>query len=256
MPRAARIAVALCAARLAAGCASMQEAQLDPAARARLGAGPTIHVVHWGPKPLGAMDPVHRLDRVPAPEQDDLYGVPGVEDPVADIEAAFVAALREELGLTNLRPAGRPRWESKRMLPRGVSLERASANGPPLIALPAEWFPDGLLLELETLYWQLEVSGGITGTWSRVTGTPKCTLRFGHRARLVRLSDDQVLWRGFCEAKHPRPCDDFKAGDYALVRTLRGEIAKRCAAELMGSFMGRTETTFVGGLNQPKEPPR
>jgi hypothetical protein len=40
------------------------------------------------------------------------------------------------------------------------------------------------------------------------------------------------------------------------VKELRSEIAKRCPADLMGSFMGRTETTFWGGVNKPKKAPR
>jgi hypothetical protein len=89
-------------------------------------------------------------------------------------------------------PADRPRWAQERMLPRGVTWERACAYGAPMTGLPLEWFPHDLMLELETLYWHIDGSGP-----KRLVG--KCTLLFGLRARLVRLSDDTVLWRGFCE---------------------------------------------------------
>ncbi len=239
MGRAARTAIGLLAALAAAGCASTREAQLDRATRERLGQGPPIHVLHYVPKPLDYV-------RSPLERTDAFYAVPGVDDPVADVERALLDALRAELGLSNLSPAGRPIWVERDMLPRNVTWKRACAYGDPLTEWPAEWYRDGLVLELETLHWYVDGSGP-----KRIFG--KCTLLYGLRATLVRLSDGTVLWRGFCQAEHPRPCSDLVADDLRLVKELRAQIASRCAAELTGSFMGRTETTFLGGLNQPKD---
>jgi hypothetical protein len=244
MPLVARVAIGLSVALIAAGCASMKEVQLDPAVREKLARGPPIHVVHFVPMPLdfirSALEP-----------RDVYYDVAGVDDPVADVERAFLDALLEELGLSNLHPSDRPVWSQERMLPRGVTLERASAHGAPvpMTAWPAAWYRDGFLLEFETLNWHIDNSGP-----KRLVG--RCTLFFGLRARLLRLSDDTVLWRGFCEFKNPRQCGEFVADDLKLVKELRPEIAKRCAMDLRGSFMGRTETTFWGGLNKPKKEPR
>lgn len=97
--------------------------------------------------------------------------------------------------------------------------------------------PEALRLELETLAWQIDGSG-----LKRIVG--RCTLLFGLRARLVRYADDPDLWRAFCRFEQRRPCSEFVADGLKVVKELRPEIAKRCTAELTGSFMGRSRSTL------------
>ncbi len=220
----------------AAGCAAMMEVQLDPTVRERLGAGPPIHVVHYAAKPLDYVRSV--LER-----QDAFHDIPGLDAPVEEIERAFLDALREEAGLPNLSRSERPLWIERRMLPLGVTWERASAHGYPMTDLPSEWYRDGLMIELETLNWRIDGSGP-----TRLLG--RCTLEFGLRARLVRLTDGTVLWRCFCQSAHPRQCNDLVADDLKLLRSLRAELATRCAAELVGAFMGRTERSIWDGTHE------
>lgn len=243
MQRAARMALAAAAALGTAGCiAGLQELQLDPPVRDQLGQGPPIHVFHYVPKPLD-------LVRSGLEPSDVLYPLEGVDDPVAELERAFLEALRQESGWSNLVPSERPYWSQRRSLPRGVTWERACTRyGEPMTRLPSAWFQDGLVIELETLNWRVDGSGP-----KRLLG--KCTLQYGVRGRLVRLSDDQDLWRGWFSYERPGQCDDLWAGELKLVKALRLEIARRGAAELVGSFMGKTERSLWDGSVTPRKAP-
>ncbi len=194
MPLVARVAVGLSVALGAAGCAAMRDAQMDPSVRKELGEGAPIPVLHSVPRPIDYF-------RSALGRRDAFHGVPGAEDPVAEVERAFLDALREETGATDLR------------------------------------HPERLVLELDTLAWQIDGSG-----LNRIIG--RCTLLFGLRARLVGYRDQPDVWRAFCRFEQRRQCSEFVADELKVVKELRPEIAKRCAAELVGSFMGRRRTTL------------
>lgn len=227
MRRFARIAVGLAVALGGGGCQVMRPATLDPAMREQVRQGPPVHVYHYVPKPLDYL-------RSALEPSDVYYGVRDVDDPVADVERAFLDALRAEPGMSNLVPSDRPMWSQRRMLPRGVTWERASGYGALMTDWPDEWYRDGFAIELETLAWQIDGSG-----LKRLAG--KCTLLFGLRARLVRLADGTVPWRAFCRLEHGGRCSELVADDLKRVKELRRDFSRRCAAELAASFTGRTE---------------
>jgi hypothetical protein len=253
MPLVSRVAIGFTVGLCAAGCAALRETEIDPAVREKLGQGPPIHVVHVVPKPLGLNSRAGALGATEVVEEErDYYLTPGVEDPVADVERAFLDALREELGLSNLYPSDRPLWIQEKMATRGVTWEGASAYGDPMFAFPSEWFVrDELLLEFETLYWVLAAEPHFPGT------PAKFTLILNLKARLVRLSDGTILWRVFCRSTQgPRFRPEFFADDWQLVKDLRPVLAKECAAELMGTFMGRTERSSWDGRHYPRKASR
>lgn len=244
MSSVARAALVVATALGAAGCvAKLMELHLDAAVRAQLGQAPPIHVFHYVPKPLD-------LVRSGLEPKDVFYELEGLDDPVAELERAFLEAVRQEAGWSNLVASDWPYWSQRRSLPRGVTWERATTRyGQPMTRLPPAWFQDGLVIEFETLNWRIDGSGP-----KRLLG--KCTLQYGARGRLVRLSDDEDLWRGWYSYVRPGKCEELYADELKLVKELRAEIARRGAAELVGSLMGRTDRSLLDGSVTPKPAPQ
>lgn len=137
MRHAGTLLAAVLLGAVATGCAGLSEVRLDASERTRLATTPAIHAVHY--RPLRRLRVAHLggvVETVGAAWMD-------LEDPVADVEAEFLAGLQRELNLTNLLPYDRP-------LPSPHVPARGADPG-----LLREVFRDGLVLDLETIAWQL-----------------------------------------------------------------------------------------------------
>jgi hypothetical protein len=198
----------------------MMPVGLGAAERSGLSEAPVIHSVHY--------EPVRRLQVVTVAIDDDTGwgGWIDLEDPVAIVEAGFLAGLRRELGLSHIEPLDRP-------LP--------SDHVPAIAADPEllrQVFRDGLVLDFESTAWRLAfVSRNFLDPARTTYG-----LDFVVRVRLIRLPGKEVLWQDFCawtnEEAH-RPLKEVMAGGGAALKELRSEIAATCARELLGLFLGR-----------------
>lgn len=222
----------------ASGCwAGVNEVRLEPAQRNRLGDEREIHAVYYAPVPLrvvrwgGTVELFQGVTR-----SNELMEL---RDPVSDVEGGFVEGLREELRLTNLRPAERP-MDSPHVAARGAEIAPLQAA-----------FGGGLVFDFDTIAWDLAfVSRSFVDNAATTYG-----IDYGVRARLVRLSDSTVLWQGICNFRNgdaPRPWRDLEANEFEVLRARRDEVAKACARELLGSFTGRTARSMWSGRNEPK----
>jgi hypothetical protein len=230
--RHATMCLAVLLASSSPGCAGMAPVKLNEAERSSLAEAPVIHSVHY--------EPIRHL-RVVTVAFDDALGSGGwieLEDPVAIVEAAFVAGLRRELGLTNVEPFDRP-------LP---------SDHVPVVAVNPEVlrevFHEGLVLDFESTAWRLAfVSRNFLDPARTSYG-----LDFAVRVRLIRLPEKVVLWQDYCawtnEEAH-RPLREVMAGGGTALKALRAEIAATCARELLGLFLGREGRSGGSYRTQP-----
>jgi hypothetical protein len=235
--RAIRHATACLALLLGSATPGCGAVRLDAAERSRLSGAPVIHSVHY--------QPIRRLEVATlgggVEVWQHLTGTSPwieLEDPVAGVEARFLAGLQREMGLTNLQRFARP-------LP---------SQHVPAVAVDPEVlrgvFRDGLVLDFESTAWRLAfVSRNLFNAAKTTYG-----LDFAVRARLVRLPDKVVLWEESCvrtnEEAH-RPLDEIMAAGAALLRARRDEIAASCAEELLGLFLGRATRSTWSGRVEP-----
>jgi hypothetical protein len=214
------------------GCAGMAPVKLNAAEMSRLAEAPVIHSVHF--------EAVRRLQVVTVAFDEATWsgGWIDLEDPVAIVEAAFVAGLRRELGLTNIEFFDRP-------LP---------SDHVPVVAVDPEFlrqvFHEGLVLDFETTAWRLAfVSRNFLDPARTTYG-----LDFVVRVRLIRLPEKAVLWQDYCawtnEEAH-RPLREIMAGGGTALKALRAEIAATCARELLGLFLGREGRSGGSYRTQP-----
>jgi hypothetical protein len=224
LARCAAVLLALLLGSSTPGCAAMSPVGLGAAERSRLSEAPVIHSVHY--------QPIRRL-RVVTVALDDATGWGGwidLEDPVAIIEAGFLAGLRRELGLTNIE-----------VFDRSLPSDHVPAIpvDPEILRVV---FHDGLVLDFESTAWRL-------GFVSRNFLDPAKTtygLDFVVRVRLIRLPGKEVLWQDFCawtnEEAH-RPLKEVMTEGGAALKALRAEIAATCTRELLGLLLGREART-------------
>jgi hypothetical protein len=91
-------------------------------------------------------------------------------------------------------------------------------------------FADGIVLDFKTDVWGL-----VPAAFSYQT-------LYAVRARLVRLSDDRILWLGYCKrdgsnsrASH----EEFTADSGALMKKKLSEAAESCGKEIATQFLGK-----------------
>jgi hypothetical protein len=219
------------------GCPGGFPVRLSAAERSRLSEAPVVHSVHY--------QPIRRLRVATLGGGVDVWeGLTGtgpwidIEDPVASVEAGFLAGLQRELKLTSVERFKRP-------LPSDHV--PAVAVDPEILR---EVFNDGLVLDFESTAWRLAfVSRNFLSSGKTTYG-----LDFVVRARLIRLPGKVVLWQEFCartnEEAH-RPLDEIMANGAAHLRARRAEIAASCAEELLGLFLGRTARSGWSGRPEP-----
>ena len=93
-------------------------------------------------------------------------------------------------------------------------------------------FGHGVVLDFKTEIWGL-----LPAPLSLLYQTP-----YAVRAKLVRLTDGQVLWRGYC---HHRGSDfratweEFTANSATLLKKKLSETAEACGKELVSQFLGK-----------------
>jgi len=233
-----RALLALATAACAGCAAGLREVQLGPADRARLADAYPLLVFHYRAIPELQ---VVRLGGFMewASESLSSYRV-AVADPVGDVQASFVEALRRELGERSAHPL---------LVTPGSA--HASGRGPAPEAL-RELLGPVVAIDLETIGWRMPFV-------SRSFPESRTTygIEYFVRGRLLRLSDGQVLWQGICafmKDDAPRPLGELAADDWALLRARRAELASGCAEQLLGSFMGRTQRSLWDGRNKPRSP--
>jgi hypothetical protein len=223
--RHATLCLALLLGSATPGCAGMIPVRMSAAERSRLSEAPVIHSVHY--QPLGRLRVATLGGGVEVWEAATGTGSwIALEDPVAAVEAGFLAGLQREMGLTNVERFDRPL--PSRHIP-AVAADLAVLRGV---------FHDGLVLDFESTAWRLAlVSRNLLDPAKTTYG-----LDFVVRVRLVRLPDTVVLWQEYCawisEEAH-RPLGEIVADGAAALKALRGEIITTCAEELLGLFMGR-----------------
>jgi hypothetical protein len=229
--------LALLLGMASSGCPGGMPVRLNAAERSRLSEAPVLSSVHY--------QPIRRLRLVTLGGGVDVWERVtdtgpwiSIEDPVASVEARFLAGLKRELGLTNIERFDRP-------LP---------SDHVPAVAVDPEVlrrvFHDGLVLDFESTAWQLVfVSRNLLSAAKTTYG-----LDFAVRARLVRVPGGEVLWQEICvrakEEAH-RPLDEIMADGAAHLKARRNEIAASCAEELLGLFLGRTARSGWSGGAEP-----
>lgn len=223
----------------AMGCLAGREVRLDPSVRKGLSGEATIHVV--GYEPISALRIVRLGGGVELAQRlADSFDRFPLEDPVRDVERIFLEGLERELGLGSALVVEGPHLGSGHVPAIGADIESLRAA-----------FGRGLVLDLETFNWQLTfVRRSFIDNANTTYG-----LDFSIRARLVRLSDSTILWQGLCSFTRnqgARPLRELVAEDLKLLKARRTEVAEACAAELLGSFMGRTELSIWSGRNVPR----
>jgi hypothetical protein len=216
------------------GCAGMIPVRLGAAERSGLSEAPVLHSVHY--QPIGHLEVATVGGGIDVWEHATGTGPwLDLEDPVASVEAGFLAGLQREMGLTNIERFDRP-LRSQHV--------PAAAVDPEVLR---EVFHDGLVLDFESTAWRLAfVSRNLLNPAKTTYG-----LDFVVRARLIRLPDKVVLWQEVCawtnEEAH-RPLDEIMANGAMVLRARRDEIAASCAEELLGLFMGRAvHSTWSNG---------
>jgi hypothetical protein len=156
-----------------------------------------------------------------------------LEDPVPHFKERLVGALQANLKLTNVRTLSE--------LPQNIQEARRTGT-PALDDALKEAFRTGVVLDVQTRRWMVE-------------GTRVVYLA---RARLLRLSDLHVIWRGACkhvselrfpETRKPDPLEPppgakekmeaLEADDGKVLKATLREAAGGCADSLAGEALGK-----------------
>jgi len=149
-----------------------------------------------------------------------------VEAPVKAVKDRFLAAVSQELGLTNLKTIDQPRqtrvWE---------------LMAPPIEPLKSE-FGGGLVFDFYSPVWTFNRT--YQPPWERLFGTPRYGLVAFFRARLIRLDDSSILWQQICGSgsKQGRTLEEWAANDYALLHADIAQGERSCADKLVALFLG------------------
>jgi len=135
-----------------------------------------------------------------------------IGDPIVVVKEEFVAGLRREFDLRNLRIVEQ-------------ALSDNTVEG--LKAL----FEDGLVVDLRTIGWNLYQPSGFSANYQ---------LGYGAQARLSRLADAKILWQGACliKGKAFEKLGAFTASGAKLLKSEAAEVASECAKQLLKQFSG------------------
>lgn len=253
-PRGRRRLVATALAILvlgAAGCArTIGFEKIDRESLLSLAREPDIRAVHY-PAPsfrvIGARDAAVRVTEVLArltagllsplvdearlsaeeSEGERIATDAGLEDPTPVVKERLVSRMARELGFANLR------LHRESLADVRVDPDPLSRDVNPLRGL----FQGGLVLEVLTLHWGV-------GSW----------ISYSARARLVRLNDSRILWRGQCVVRidPAPPRQRLLAERGRLLRASYTKLAEACAERLWDELRS-PDTEPAGPLRT--EPP-
>lgn len=204
---------AVLAAVVVAGCAAT--AQIDLASQVRTGLRDTggIRAIHYDA-------PWMRVRNTSFGPEKFLP----IEAPVKQVKDRFLSTATRDLGLTNVRMIDQPR-------PADIYAIMA----PPIGQLKRE-FGSGLVFDFYSPLFEI---------WQAYAPFPWSPRRylFGTmvRARLIRLDDSTILWQQACLLNgltpEERTAGEWKANDFALVKTVAERQARYCADDLVARFL-------------------
>ena len=207
----------LCAGLLTlVGCAGSQVQALSADDSAAAKNFPGVRAVHYEAPALDLMTPGGvvleslSLGSVPAKDRARQYGI---ADPAVGIKERLAQALEREGGFKKIAITPAP-------LPR----EQATQTG------------SGITLDVMTVHWGV---GYFPADWSRYQ------LGYGARARLVRLDDGRVLWKGTCnygsgDKSGLRPTlAELSANNAAVLKQMIAEAQSDCEKRLVDQFFNR-----------------
>lgn len=206
-----------------AGCAGQMSIKMSDEARAQLQSVSGIRAVHYAPPPL-TMTTAGRVllddvtfGTVPNSNYAARYAVP---DPAVSAKAMLVQAL-ERGGFRKLTNVEQP-------LVRGAS---------DTVDVAKAAYGQGVVLDVNNINW-----GGMyfVSNWTRY--------RVGVvlQARLVRLDDQQVLWKSTCmyntsdDGKIEPNMDELTANNGALFKKISADAARHCGQRLANEFFNRS----------------
>jgi len=218
---------------LLAACAGPMTVPLSDSARNELKSRAGIRAVHYAPPRLTIttagkvlLDDV-TLGTVPDGDYAKLYHVP---DPAPTVETALVQALEGQAGFRKLTVVDQPLARSAQGFTSGPldSIDSIKAA-----------YGTGVVLDVGTIYW-----GGMyfTTNWTRYR------LGVGIQARLVRLDDAQVLWKGTCwystdtDGKIEPSMTELRANDGALLKKIAADTGQTCSQRLVSQLLNGDAT--------------
>jgi len=144
-----------------------------------------------------------------------------LDDPVFRVRDRFLAGLAADLGIA--QPSAQEVFESD-----------------DIEVLRQELGSSGLVLDFRTLNWGI-------GATSNLVGANKYGVGYIGGARLIRLEESKILWKGLCMSGTR---DDKKAtlvtlqeNDGALLKEWLAEAAEVCADSLLSQFAGKNRTS-------------
>lgn len=220
-------------AALLAACAGPMTVPMSDSTRDELKSRAGIRAVHYAPPRLTIttagkvlLDDV-TLGTVPDGDYAKLYHIP---DAAPAVETALVQALEGQAGFQKLTVVDQP-------FARGsVGMTTGPLDSIDSIKTA---YGTGVVLDVGTIYW-----GGMyfTTNWTRYH------LGVGLQARLVRLDDSQVLWKGTCwydsqkDGKIEPNMDELRANNGALLKKIASDAGQTCSQQLVGQLLNRDAT--------------
>jgi len=150
-----------------------------------------------------------------------------VPDPAPTVEAALVQALENRAGFRKLTVVDQPLARA----PQGFTSGPLDSTDTIKAA-----YGTGVVLDVGTMNW----SGMyFTTNWARYR------LGVGIQARLVRLDNAEVLWKGTCwystetDGKIEPSMDELRANDGALLKKIAADAGQMCGQRLVGQLLNR-----------------
>lgn len=210
-------------ALLVGACAGPMSVRMSDESRAELKTYPGIRAVHYI-APMLVVTTTGRvllddvtLASVPQKDLSKRYGIP---DPAPTVKMMLVQSLERDAGFRKLAVVDQP---------------LAGGNDDTLKDLTAT-YSKGVVLDVKNINW-----GGMyfTTNWMRYQ------LGLGIRARLVRLDDQKVLWKGTCwynaarDAKLEPTMDELTANNAALFRKIYADAGQHCGRQLANELLNR-----------------
>jgi hypothetical protein len=152
------------------------------------------------------------------------------EEPLTPLMESFLAAIKAELKLNNIRTLQEPRHHDPEYRFR---LDRSRERTPDLIHLQRT-FQTGLVFDFDRDYIVFEID-----SWSPHIQPVYC-VHLWAKARLIRINDREILWQGVCDLHDcGLTLDDFRQPIKPLVQEELDSVIKACAQELTAQFMGK-----------------
>ncbi len=192
---------------------------LEPRAYHHLKSTPEVVAIHYSPETMLSV------------EAKDLHYEPlPVDDPLVTVKDHFLTAVREHVGLKNVKAIPAPRfYDSERYY------------GPKMREL-VRIYSHGLVLDFKPLVWVLDVSGDKKWwqwfDWDITTPSSPALLAYRVRARLLDLDQKELLWQTNCSVHTERhSMKEWMSNKNQLVKDKREELAERCAHYFIEKFL-------------------